>query len=127
MKKEVKGALIGGIIGFVIPWIYLIFGITTGVPDIAFALQPILIISIITLILGLLLGAILSLKNKKIKFSTIIIFLIPWAYFLYKYLIYLTLPRIEQRGIGSLFINVLLVSLIVLLGGFVINKLKNEN
>ena len=126
MKSKWKGALIGGVVGFLIPWSLLIWGVIKGTPEIGFALQPIIIISIVSLPIGILIGYILGSRKKWITCFGLSGFFIPWVYFFYRYLDYINLPRIEQRGISLLFFNVLLISLIFLVIGVILGRIIDK-
>ncbi|MBU0761115.1 MAG: hypothetical protein KJ858_05485, partial [Nanoarchaeota archaeon] len=91
MKKKWKGALVGGIVGFVAPWLLFIFAVAKGAPEIGFALQPVIILSLLMLMTGILIGYVIGSGKKKAMIIALGGFFIPWLYFIYRYLNYISL------------------------------------
>jgi len=131
LRKVWKGALIGGVIGILLPILIFMFllltcqGSTCG--DYGFALQSIFFISLLTFLIGLSLGYIVTSKKRLVILFSLLGFIIPWIYFFYKYLYYINLPRIEQRGFGSLLFGTLIFCFVLTLLGAFMGKLLNKN
>ena len=130
MKKKVirlSTLLISGIIGFLLPWLYLVFlflsceGSTCG--DIGFALQPILLVSLLTCLIGLMLGFLIQYN----AWVTLVLAIIPWVFYLFYVLYYYSLPSIQRRGqLGLILFCALLISGIILLNGSIISKFREN-
>ena len=123
-----KGWMLGGLIGFLVPWLIFFYlyltcsGSSCG--DIGFALQPIFVISIILSLIGILFVLTFFKKNKITKIFVLLGLLIPWSFFILKWLEYTKLPSIEQRGqIGFLLFLVLIINIFTILGGYFVGFL----
>ena len=116
MKKGLKGTLIGGIIGLVLPiLVFLVSLLTcTGTKcfDLSYVLQPLILISIMTLIIGLCVGFLSTQKVKLFKVITWMVLGIFILILIIQSILYFTLPTLEQRGQFGIF---LIISLAVML------------
>lgn len=128
IKIKKKLILIAGIVGFVIPWIFLIVSYLAcniaQCGDYFYATPIIFLISILTLLLGLLIGVNFSSKIKYISLLNLLVILLALSIFLIYYIQYIMQPRIEQRGeIGMVLLLILLGAIVFELIIFICGKL----
>jgi len=131
MKKEWKGALIGGLIGLIIPIIFFLVNIITcsnnSCGDYFYAIQPLILICIITFIIGLCFGFVLAQEKKLIKFMSIVLFLSYVIVLFLKTINYYSLTTLEQRGqLGTFLIISLIILLIINLFFLILIKLIHK-
>ncbi len=114
--EKIRGVLIGGIIGLAIPILIFLLSLFTctgnNCLDLSYALQPLILISAMTLIIGLCVGFLSTQKAKPLKMTSWIVLALFVLVLIVQSILYFTLPSLEQRGQFGSF---LIISLAILL------------